>query len=663
VRVVTDRSSEVRRALLELAAAALLGMLLGTLVLRYFLAAWRPTLALAVVIPIALLVSFSIFHLLDVPLDVISLAGLALATGLLVDNSIVVLESIHNARAEGAAEPVLSGTRAIAIAVISSSATLLIIFAPLLYLQGLARAIFGEQAVAVIASVSASVILSLTLTPVLAGTRGGTAEGRHPGRRHYLALLDAIATRPRAAVLVAVLITSIGIAGAVLLRRELFAASPVRQVVATFRVSPQLSVDAARATASALSIALLRGADRNELEGASVTYISAEGRGDVVLQFRTAAAAERVLERVRRHAVPLPGAIVDVRSRPSAFLESIGGNADQVEVIASAPTGAEADALAARITSAATSRGLAPVVDLARRGEPDFVLQWDEPRLASAGTTRRAAEEDVRAALGELDLGQTTAGAETRIRLLPVSPRRLDVVPVRVGSAVVPLAAVARIGSGSAARIVDHDDGRPARHLVFRRSAAGWPAVPLGAREHLRFAGHAAELQAANRELLLAAVLAAILLYLTVAAFYESLLLPFIVMLAIPFAAAGAIGGLLLFAQSLNIMSMIGLLFLSGIVVNHSVIFLDRVEMLRRAGVAEDEALRRAVTDRFRPVIMTTLTALLGMLPLALLGGDGVELRRPIAIVIIAGLITATCGTLLLLPLLHRAAERWRSHG
>ena len=179
---------------------------------------------------------------------------------------------------------------------------------------------------------------------------------------------------------------------------------------------------------------------------------------------------------------------------------------------------------------------------------------------------------------------------------------------------------------------------------------------------HVRLAGHAAELQAASRDLLLAAVLAAVLLYLTVAAFYESLLLPLIVMLAIPFAAAGAIAGLLLCGQSLNIMSMIGLLFLSGIVVNHTVIFLDRVEMLRRAGVMEDDALRRAVTDRFRPVIMTTVTALLGMLPLALLGGDGVELRRPIAIVVIAGLITATCGTLLLLPLLHRAADRWRRH-
>jgi len=112
--------------------------------------------------------------------------------------------------------------------------------------------------------------------------------------------------------------------------------------------------------------------------------------------------------------------------------------------------------------------------------------------------------------------------------------------------------------------------------------------------------------------------------------------------------------------QSLNVMSLIGLVFLAGIVVNHTVVLIDRAEQLRAAGVDEDAAIREAAEERYRPVMMTTATAILGMLPLALIGGDGVELRRAIAIAVIGGLVTATAGTLLLIPLLHRAIARYR---
>jgi len=212
---------------------------------------------------------------------------------------------------------------------------------------------------------------------------------------------------------------------------------------------------------------------------------------------------------------------------------------------------------------------------------------------------------------------------------------------------------------GERAPIVYHDEGRPARRLLFDRGARV-PSLATSGSERIRVAGHARELEEAYAQLALAAILAVILLYLTVAAFYESLLLPLLVMVALPFAAGGGLAALLVTGQSLNVMSMIGLIFLGGVVVNHTVVLLDRAEQLRRAGVEEMEAIRRAAADRYRPVMMTTFTAILGMLPLALLGGDGVELRRAVAIVVIGGLVTATAGTLLLIPLLHRAIEPLR---
>jgi HAE1 family hydrophobic/amphiphilic exporter-1 len=213
---------------------------------------------------------------------------------------------------------------------------------------------------------------------------------------------------------------------------------------------------------------------------------------------------------------------------------------------------------------------------------------------------------------------------------------------------------------GERSPVVYHDDGRPARRLLFE-SGAALPSLATTGGARIRVAGHARELADANAQLRLAAILAIVLLYLTVAAFYESLLLPLLVLAALPFAAGGGLLALLVTGQSLNVMSMIGLIFLGGVVVNHTVVLIDRAEQLRRAGVDELEAIGRAAADRYRPVMMTTVTAILGMLPLAILGGDGVELRRAVAIVVTGGLVTATAGTLLLIPLLHRAIEPLRA--
>jgi multidrug efflux pump subunit AcrB len=659
-QVVADRSAEVRHALGELVAAALLGILLGTIVLRYFLGGWQPTFALTIVIPVALAASFSVFYALDVPLDVISLAGLALATGLLVDNSIVVLESIENARDEHPYDAVLAGTRSIAVAVVSSSVTLLVVFAPLLYLHGLARAIFGEQAIAVTASICASLLLALTLTPVLART-ARSAEGRNPGLPRYLELVERIAANRRKAIIVAFVVTVAGIAAAAFVPRELFPAAPSREILCEFEMSPQLTIATAASRVRQICDALVSAGASGQVQAATVRFASGEGRGEAVLRLSTREGALRTLVPLQRALQTLPGLIANVRLRPSAFLESVSGHADRVELVVSAPTEGRVAALEQRIERAARERRLLPVPSIVRAYQRDVTVKWDLLRLAQAGTTEHTAEDDVAAALGDFDVGEAAGRSTSAIRLFPTQPQDVALAPIRLGGTVVPLAAVARLRDNLGSSAVIHDDGRPARQLVFRGSAAEWQPVPLSAGEYVRLAGHAAELQAANADFVLVAIVAIVLLYATVAAFYESLLLPLVVLLAVPFAAAGAMLGLLMSGESLNVMSMIGLLFLSGIVVNHTVVLLDRVESLRRAGVAEAEAVRRAINDRFRPVIMTTATTILGMLPLAIIGGDGVELRRPIAIVVIAGLVTATCGTLLLVPLLHEAAEKYRT--
>jgi HAE1 family hydrophobic/amphiphilic exporter-1 len=636
ISVVDDRSEEVTRALIELGLAALLGVLLGTLVLRYMLGLWRPTIALSVVVPAALLASFSAFYFAGIQLDVISLAGLALATGLLVDNSIVVLESVESARAAGHRDAVAKGTRQIVLAVVASSVTLMIVFAPLLYLRGLARALFGEQAVAVVASVAASLLLSLTLTPVLAQRDDVPTKPRSPGLRAYLRLLGRIQERPGRALFAALAIVAASFALGGLLPRELFARGGDSRTIVDAPLARELDPAAARALGEELWNAVPNREKRMTQQGNRITV---EIDGELTKPIAVA------------------GVRTTIRQKPSAFIEAISGDADRVELFASAATGAEADALATRITEEMTRNGFARVDDEETRGRAAMLLRWNESLV---GPNRRVVERQVRATLSTIDAGQTEIPrAEPAILLQPTIPSVLSLVPVRSGDRVVPLSALSGITLAERTPAVLRDQGRPARKLLFEGGGqATLPVLQAQGTERIRVAGHARELADSFAQMRVAFLLAAILLYLTVAAFYESLVLPLLVRSALPFAGAGALVALLVTGQSLNVMSLIGLVFLGGVVVNHTVVLLDRAEQLRKRGVAAAEAIRKAAADRYRPVIMTTVTSLLGMLPLAILGGPGVELRRAVAVAVTGGLITATIGTLFVIPLLYRSLDR-----
>jgi HAE1 family hydrophobic/amphiphilic exporter-1 len=270
----------------------------------------------------------------------------------------------------------------------------------------------------------------------------------------------------------------------------------------------------------------------------------------------------------------------------------------------------------------------------------------------------------------------TIAGFDPLIRLAPTVPRRLEAVPLRLPCSaglarceqkVVPLGSVGSWRWSAREPAALRDQGRPARRLLFEaapeaqhQATALIDHLPLLAGEQVRLVGQALELREAFSQMSTAFLLSAILLYLTIAAFYESFTLPLLVMTAIPIAITGGLAALLLTGQTLNVMSLVGILFLGGIVVNHTIVLVDRIEQERRRGTDESEAIRIAAADRYRPVMMTTLTAILGMLPLAAIGGDGVELRRAVATTVIGGLLTATAASLLLVPLLHRLVEPYR---
>ena len=678
VQVVADRSQEVVGALRELGIAALVGLLLGIAVLRLLLGRWRPTLALAVAVPASMLATFSAFHLCGVPLDVVSLAGLALAAGMLVDSSIVVLEAIETARARGEAEPEIAGTRQIALPVVAGFLTTSVVFLPLVYLQGLARAFFGAQAFAIVASLAASLLFSLTVTPVLARSRRtGPSRGWTPGRAAYLRLLDLGLARPALPVLAAAAATAVALLAVALLPHELVPDAPTRDLVVRYRLDPDLAPDAARRVGAEVeerTAVALRGVRTARFAWQSPEQTAqddAEETGRIELRFPDPGSAARARGRLRA-ALALPDVEVWVEPRPSAFLQSIERTGRRLEVVASAATPERAAALARRVE--ARLRSTAGLREAHLRRDQDrtaLLLTWDVPRLAALGADRDRLEEQVREALGDQASGRVRIdGVESGIVVRPTQdedPALLPVVPVFAktdakanGTGVLPLGALARLTPGIRPAALEREDGLPAVRLAFDGGLRNHDPQELlhgiarAADEQVVPGGQALELARAFGQLRLALSLSLLLVFLTVAALYESLRTPLVVMTTVPVALGGALGLLALAGQTLNVFSFLGLILLAGIVVNNAIVLVHRIEDHLRAGEALERAVRLAGEERYRPILMTTLATVAGMLPLALLGGEGVELRRSLALAVIGGMSLSTFASLLLVPVLYR---------
>jgi HAE1 family hydrophobic/amphiphilic exporter-1 len=694
ITLVRDRSREVVSALGQLALAAVAGFGLGTVVLRWMLGRWRPTLALAVVIPASVVVAFAAFYLWDISLDVVSLAGLALAAGMLVDNSVVVLEAIETSRERGEARPAVAGTQGIAMAVVASFLTTAVVFLPLIYLQGLARAFFGVQAFAIVTSLFASLLLSLTVTPVLSGGRrrrdGETPpSGASPGRRPYLRLLEGTLARPWPVLLLGVLLIAGGVLLGWRLPRELMPDAPPRQLDVAFRLPPGLTPEAAEQRGMALAAAVERALERAGLataERSTLAYriapaaqrgtAAAEGiDGHIELLFRDPEAAARALPVLAPAVTRVPGIEAIAQPRTSAFVEVLEEARQRVEIVATAATQEEVTALAKRTAAAVGAAvGSTPALDARQRPRPALALTWDHPRLARLGARPGPLESQLRAAAREDTAGRVEIpGLESEIRIVPTVPTAVELLPVQLPggdpSSVVPLSSLARVRGEWRAPLLERIDGRPALrlHLEVPRLDGALVATlnttlaqTAQAAEggNLRLGGSALELQSSFGQLRLALALAVVLVFLTLAALYESLSLPWVVMSSVPAAAAGAAAALALGGQSLNVMSFLGVILLTGIVVNNAIVLVHRVEQHREGAGTIIDAVRRAAAERYRPIVMTTLTTLLGMLPLALLGGEGLELRRALSVAVLGGLVTSTFASLFLVPALYAVMRR-----
>ena len=730
VVVLSNQSSFIESAIREVRDNTLLGGALAVLVLLFFLRDLRATAVIAVSIPISLLATFVPLQLLGVSLNLMSLGGLALGVGMLVDNSIVVLESIARVRERGGggglAATAVRGTVEVAASVVASTLTTVAVFLPMAFVAGVAGHLVRDLSYAVSFSILSSMVVSLTLVPVLQSLGGPAVVEAEPRGRSWLAeLVGWLVVLPALLVgLVGLLVKGAGRVLAVLAwpltaaydwieglyPRLLRVALKVRLLVLAVAVGLCVgSVELARGLGQTLlpelqqgeffvQVALPQGSalDRSAaLASAMAGAVQEDERvAQVFARVGSMTAGDSAtgtiegthLGQVNVRLKPLPpeqgaDAEAELFARMQAVMREPEASVRlgrpalfsfdapiEVQVFADEPTRAVAHAKRL-LPDLRAIEGLADVVPDDLAGRPEVRVDFDRERLSRIGLAVDTAALAVQRAIqGEVATKMHAADRQLDVRVqLPRVDRTKaeDVARVQVavqGGVPVLLSAVAsltpaigpaeirhlegRRGLRIRARLAGGDLGNVADEVraVLERHAADDPRVTA------TVGGQASEMGASLDSLLFAAMIAVFLIYVVMASSFESLHHPLLIMGTVPLALIGVSGACVLTGTPISAMVGIGAIILGGIVVNNAIVLVNTVNYQRGQGLAVDEALIVAGRLRLRPIVMTTATTVLGLLPMAIGLGDGAALRQPLAIAVIGGLVASTLLTLVVIP-------------
>jgi HAE1 family hydrophobic/amphiphilic exporter-1 len=703
--VVVDQSEFISRSIGNVQSSALWGSLLAILVLYLFLRNRSSTLIITLSIPISVIATFALLYFGGLTLNQMTFGGLALGVGLIVDNAIVVLESIVRKREEEGAsnrEAARAGTRDVAGAIVASTLTTCVIFVPVVFARTTTGALFQALALVVVFALVCSLFVALTLVPMLASRFLRLAPKAERERsRHWLVLrrLEAwytsrlrTAIRHRRRVFS---ITGLALATAVLAWPFI----PVELAPQTDADEIDIQLEMARGTNIAVARTFtdeLEDKVRAVVPAGDVHLFSTEIRGDnaavelkLAPQERRRMKSSELADLVRTEVDGrVPGGELDVEAQQGLWMLnrvfSSGGGTDAVEIELRGWDLEQADRIA--VVMRRTIEALPGLTDARvsrREGRPEERLVLDRERISELGLSVREVGETLLANVAGVEAGRYRESGDEfpiTVRLRPedrLSVHDLEGVTLRTpDGATVALSSLVSRSRGRAPVEIDRVDGQRVTYVTanlesgvalgdaverVRRSLAG---IDLPTGFSILYGGQYEEQLAARRDFLIAIVMALTLVYMLMAAQFERFFDPLIVMLAVPMALIGVVPTLLLTGTTLNIQSVMGLVMLIGIVVNNAIVLVDAVNLLRRERhMGAAEAVVEAGRLRLRPILMTTATTVLGLLPLALGLGVGGEIQASLARVVIGGLLASTLVTLILIPVTYSSVAGWVARG
>ncbi len=727
--VVDAQAGFIELAIGQVEQELIIGGILAFLVLVFFLRDVRTPLIIAAAMPVSVIAAFALFYFFGINLNVISLGGLALGIGMLMDNAIVVLENIFRLRDESREllPSIIDGTREVIAPVTVSTLTNIAVFLPLAYVHGIAGQLFRDQSFAITFALLASLLIAFTLLPMLVSRlffrrEGDFGTGRvgdlennsvtpspslpvtpSPSRprllfrafdkayaafaARYEMILERALARPRFVLALAggTFLTAL-LAAIFFLGRELMPQVDQRQFLVEMDLPPGATLEATQSFAESVEGKLLQDAD----VAAVFTQVGRVGyqfgaaneqsleRATFLVQLQEGAlATEQVMARLRARLLLTNHASFALRRPQSQFANMLGLSEADVAIQIRGPEISTAQAIADTVRlQCARIAGLTGLRSDFANGQQEMLLTIDRSAAAQYGIAPASiatfVENYMRGAVPT-----SFKDFDQKISIL-VRPQERDrktleqllhaAIPATNGQSV-PLrrfvssnmttspAAIFRENQARTLSLYGNVTGRDLE-AVAREVERMIAKLKLPSGYEVRLAGQRTEMRQTFWSMLAAITLAIALMYMILAAEFESLKYPFIIMLSAPLAIIGVVFGLLITGQTLNLMSLIGLMVLVGIVDNDAIVKVDFILQERKRGTPLREAILLAGQKRLRPIVMNTVTAIFGMLPMWIYPGTGAEFYRPLAVAVIFGLLFATALTLVVVPVVVWKMEK-----
>ena len=697
-QVITNQGTFIKNAIGEVKSSAVLGIILAVVILFVFLRRLGTTLIVSLAIPISIVATFNLMFFNHLTLNIMTLGGLALGAGMLVDNAIVVIESIFRNQEKGMTirEAAIAGTSEVAGAVIASTLTTIVVFLPIVYLHGASGELFKDQAWTVTFSLVSSLFVAILVIPMLydritgwqdRGAGGGTRGENGIRITGYSPLLRTLLRRRWVVIGCALMLLVIAGLLVPFIGTEFMPRAGSKAFSAVIKLPEGTPLER---TASAVGnledlmhtisqdslctiyshVGSGSGSENDIFEGENTAVMK------VILSPSCPVPPEEVMAQFVQATEDTEGLEVTLKQEENSLSSLLGSEGAPIVVEVK---GEELDEIAS-ITEEVKGRitglpGLYNVQSSVEDGAPEVTISVDRTVAGIHNVSVSTVIEQLKQQLSGLESGKMEYRGEMRdilIKVPDITLHDLGGLVIRNGEKEFRLQEIATItcsqapkeifrrGQNRISKVTANLDVGYSLDKVADEIRFAVKDIDLPANYLITVTGEEEMRQESMNSLMFALALSVILVYMVLASQFESLLHPFTILLTIPLAVVGAILLFFLTGTTINMMGVIGIVMLVGIAVNNSIILVDRINQLKQSGMELTDAIVESGQQRIRPILMTTLTTILALLPMTFGFGEGASLRSPMAIAVIGGLVTSTVMSLMVIPCVYYVFEKMK---